>query len=107
MAEIDKGLIEKKYDMIGKEEVEGRVLEDDIEEEDEEDKRIREESEWQEVKSSMIDDFEKKDMDFGRSKATNWKGNKRIVLPGSTHLEAYLEIRRKAASKIWDQLCEG
>ena len=38
----------------------------------------------------------------------NWKGNKRIVLPksGSTHMEAYLEIRRQNASKIWDQCME-
>jgi hypothetical protein len=102
MAEIEKGLIKKKYDMIGKEMVEGKVVEDDLEEEDEEDRRIREEAEWQEVKSTMIYDFENREMDFGRSRATNWKGNKRIVLPksGSTHLEAYLEIRRKTASKI-------
>ena len=108
MAEVEKGLIKKKYDMIGKEEIEGKVVEDDLEEEDEEDRRIREEAEWQEVKSSMIYDFENKEMDFGRSRATNWKGNKRIVLPksGSTHLEAYLEIRRKTASKIWDQCME-
>ena len=51
--------------------------------EDEEDRRIREEAEWQKVKSSMIYYFESKDMDFGRSRATNWKGNKRIVLPKS------------------------
>ena len=54
-------------------------MEDDLEEEDEEDRRVREEAEWQEEKSSIIYDFENKD----RSRPTNWKGNKRIVLPKS------------------------
>ena len=55
-------------------------------------------------KSALIYDFESKTMDFGRSKATNWKRNKRIKLPkaGSSLLEASMEKRRQAASKIYD-----
>ena len=44
-------------------------------------KRINDKAEWFEVKSSMIYDFENKQLDFGKSKATNWKGNKRVKLP--------------------------
>ena len=45
-------------------------------------------------------------MDFGRVKATNMKGNKRITLPkaGSVMMEALLETRRKDAARIFD-LC--
>ena len=44
-------------------------------------------------------------MNFARSKPTEWTGNKRIHLPksGSSSLEAYLEVRRKSASRIYDQ----
>ena len=44
----------------------------------------------------------------GRSRATNWKGNKRIKLPkaGSTQLESYLDVRRRDAEKIYDECIE-
>ena len=44
-------------------------------------------------------------MNFGRCKATNMKGNKRVHLPkaGSPSLEAFLEIRRQEASRIFDE----
>ena len=53
----------------------------------------------------MIYDFESKQLDFGKSKATNWKGNKRIKLPKakSSLQEASLEMRRQAASKVYDE----
>ena len=43
-----------------------------------------------------------KSLDFGRSKATNWKGNKCVKLPKANYslLEASMEIIRQAASKI-------
>ena len=106
MAEFEKGLVKKKFGDIGKEEIDGKVIVETPE--DGEDKFVLEEAEWQEVKSTMIFDFEEKEMDFGRCKATNWKGNKRITLPkgGSTQMEAYLEVRRKEASKIFDECME-
>lgn len=53
---------------------------------DEEDKRIMKEAEWQGTKSEIIYDFEQKDVDFGRVKATKMKNNKRIRLPqASSH----------------------
>ena len=98
MAEIEKGLIKDKYGRIGKEEVDGKVVE---EEETEERKKS---SEWLERKTELIYDMEDNNIDFARSKPTQWKGNKRIYLPkaGSTSLEAYLEIRRQQASRTYD-----
>ena len=60
--------------------------------------------EWLEKKCELIYDMEKNNIDFARSKPTQWKGNKRIHLPkaGSTSLEAYFEIRRQQASQTYD-----
>ena len=54
---------------------------------------------------NTIYDFEDNSMNFGRFKATNMKGNKRVHLPkaGSPSLEAFLEIRRQEASRIFDE----
>ena len=67
-------------------------------------KKQRKSSEWLERKSEMIFDMVDNNIDFDRSKPTQWKGNKRIHLPkaGSTSLEAYLEIRRQQASQTYD-----
>ena len=100
MAEVEKGLAKKMYSDIGKD------VEDKEEEVDSaEAKRIDDLVAWIDEKSAMIYDFESKTMDFGRSKATNWKRNKRIKLPkaSSSLLEASMEIRRKAAGKIYEE----
>ena len=106
MREVEKGLVKKKIGDIGKEEVDGKVVEDEFE--NEEDKKVAEYSEWLEAKSTCIYDFENKNINFGRSRATNWKGNKRIKLPkaGSTQLESYLDVRRRDAEKIYDECME-
>jgi hypothetical protein len=103
MAEVEKGLVKKMYSDIGKD-VEAEVgTEDDTDKV--ESKRIDDMVAWIDEKSALIYDFESKTMDFGRSKATNWKRNKRIKLPkaSSSLLEASMEIRRQAASKIYDE----
>ena len=53
----------------------------------------------------MIYDYEEDTINFCLSKHTEWKGNKRIHLPksGSASLEAYCEVRRKLASKLYDE----
>ena len=104
MAEYEKGLCKKKYSDIGKEEKDGKTVEE--EPVDEDDKRIMKEAEWQEVKSELVYDFESKEINFGNQKATNMKNNKRITLPkcGSVQLESFLEVRRKGAAKLYD-LC--
>ena len=45
-------------------------------------------------------------MDFGRMRATEMKGNKRVVLPKASDIkvEAMMEVRRKRAAKLYD-LC--
>ena len=64
------------------------------------------EAEWQERKSELVYDFEVKNLDFGRQKATGMKHNKRVTLPkaSSTQVEALMEVRRKRASQLYD-LC--
>ena len=101
MAEVEKGLAKKMYADIGKTEEDPDATKEDMEEM----KRVNEMADWIAEKSSLIYDFESKSMDFGRSKATNWKGNKRVKLPKahSSLLEASLEIRRQSASKIYDE----
>ena len=103
MTEIEKGLIKEKYSRIGKVEEDGVIIEDTpvtIEE-----RKQQESTEWLEKKSSLIYDYEEDSVNFARSKPTEWTGNKRIHLPksGSSSLEAYLEVRRKSASRIYDQ----
>ena len=56
-------------------------------------------------------DFEDKNLDFGRTKATKMKGNKRIILPkaSSVEMEDTLETRRQEAGKkgkIYDEAME-
>ena len=101
MAEIEKGLINEKYDRIGKVEENGKVTKDVDETKVE--KEREKSSEWMERKGELIYDLEENTIDFARSKPTQWKGNKRIHLPkaGSTSLEAYFEIRRQQASEIY------
>jgi hypothetical protein len=90
--------VKKKIEPIGKEEMDGKVVEEEF---DNEDRKIEEHAEWPETKSTCIDDFEEKTINFGRSRATNWKGNKRIKLPkaGTTQLESFLDVRRRDAEK--------
>ena len=70
----------------------------------EEDTRIMKEAEWQGVKSELVYDFEKKNLDFGNQKATNMKRNKIISLPkaSSIQMESFLEVRRKGAAKLYN-----
>ena len=72
---------------------------------DEDDKRVANEAEWQETKSELPYDFETKNLDFGRQKATNMKNNKRLKLPkaASVETEALLEVRRRTAARIYDE----
>ena len=102
MVELEKGLCKKVYSDIGKEVVNGKTVEE--EPMDAEDKRVMDESEWQGRKSELVYDFEFRDLDFGRQKATNMKNNKRVTLPKSkdVQLEAYMEVRRKRAAKLYD-----
>ena len=87
MVEVEKGIVNEMYSDIGKEDDEKDTMEDGDKEEM---KRVDDIAEWIEVKSSLIYDFESKQLDFGKSKATNWKGNKRIKLP-----KAKDEMRRQ------------
>ena len=43
-------------------------------------------------------------VNFARSKPTDWNTNKRIHLPksGTASLEAYFEVRRQEASRLFD-----
>ena len=102
MVEFEKGMVKKLYSDIGKEVVDGvTVIETPI---DEEDKRVMKEAEWQERKSQLVYDFEHKEMDFGRMRATEMKGNKRVVLPKASNIqvEALMEVRRKRAAQLYD-----
>ena len=56
-------------------------------------------------KATIIYDYEEDTMNFTRSKPTEWNGNKRIYLPksGSSSLEAYFEVRRNDASRLYDE----
>ena len=73
---------------------------------DDEDKRVLEESEWQERKSELVYDFEEKNLNFAKQKATSMKYNKRVTLPKSSspEMEALIEVRRKRAMMLYD-LC--
>ena len=86
LAEFEKGLCKTKYSDIGKEIVNGNtVVEEPV---DDEDRRIEKEVAWQERRSELPYDFEAKDLDFGRQKATGMKLNKRVTPPnakGCTH----------------------
>ena len=102
MVEFEKGMVKKLYSDIGKEVVDGvTVIETPI---DEEDKRVMKEAEWQERKSQLVYDFEHKEMDFGKMRATEMKGNKRVVLPKASNIqvEALMEVRRKRAAQLYD-----
>ena len=104
LGEFEKGMCKKLYSDIGKEVVNGKTVEE--EPLDTEDKRIMKEAEWQERKSQLAYDFEEKNMDFGRMKATEMKHNKRVTLPkaSSIEVEALIEVRRKRAVQLYD-LC--
>ena len=99
MIEVEKGLVKEKISRIGKEEENGKVIEEKVE-----DQKSSNDTQWLEKKSTLIYDMEEEVIDFGNSRPTNWAGNKRIYLPkgGSTSLESYLEIRRAEASKMYD-----
>ena len=73
-------MCKKLYGDIGKEIVDGKTVE---EIHDAEDERIIKEAEWQQRKSELVYDFETKDLNFGRLKATEMKNNKRLILPNS------------------------
>ena len=105
MVEVEKGMCKKMYSDIGKEVVDGVTIEE--EPLDEDDQRIMKEAEWQERKSELVYDFEQKDLDFGRQKATGMKNNKRLTLPKASNiqLQAFIEVRRKRASQLYD-LCK-
>ena len=104
LAEFEKGMCKKLYSDIGKEVVEGVTVEE--EPIDEEDKRVMKEAEWQERKCQLVYDFDDKNLDFGRRKATEMKQNKRVTLPkaSSIQVEALIEVRRKRATQLYD-LC--
>ena len=102
MVEVEKGMCKKLYGDIGKEVIDGKTV--DEKPADAEEERVMKESEWQERKSQLVYDFELKDMDFGRMKATEMKNNKRVTLPkaSSIQMEALMEVRRKRASQLFD-----
>ena len=102
MVEFEKGICKKLYGDIGKEVSNGKTIEE--EPENDEDVRVLAAAEWQARKSELVYDFEQKDLDFARQKATNMKGNKRITLPKASdiQMEALIEVRRKRASKLYD-----
>ena len=104
MMEFEKGMIKKLYSDIGKEIVDGVTVEETPT--DKEDERVMKEAEWQERKSTLVYDFEIKEMDFGKMRATEMKGNKRVVLPKASDIkvEALMEVRRKRAAQLYD-LC--
>ena len=83
-------------------EVNGKVVPEEWDSQNDKDK-----SEWLGEKSSLIYDMEDQSLDFSRLRPTDWKTNKRITLPkgGSKSLEAFLEICRNEASRIFDK-CE-
>ena len=98
MNEVEKYLIKEKYGRIGKSEKNGircqrRMVQKPRKKSD------NKSMAWLGKKCSLIYDLEYDTMDFGRNKATNMKGNKRITLPksGTSNLEAYFEIRRQHA----------
>ena len=100
MVEVEKGLCKKQYADIGKEVVAGVTVEELAL--DKEDKGIMREAEWQGRKSEMPYDFEMKDLDLGRLKATGMKGNKRVTLPKTKDVqaEALREVRSKRAAEL-------
>ena len=102
LVEFEKSMIKEKFGRIGKDEVDGKVVIDL-----DDDKVTLEMAEWLEMKSRLVYDFEDNNMDLGRCKATDWKTNKRITLPksGSAKLEAYMEVRRAEANKLFGS-CE-
>ena len=102
MVEVEKGMCKKLFGDIGKEIVDGKTVVEVPS--DDEEKRVMKEAEWQDRKSQLVYDFEQKDLDFGRLKATEMKNNKRITLPkaSSIQVEALMEVRRKRASQLYD-----
>ena len=76
LIEFEKGMCKKLYGDIGKEVVNGKTVTEECI--DEEDRRIVKESEWQQSKSELLYDFEDKNLNFGRQKATSMKYNKRV-----------------------------
>ena len=68
------------------------------------DENTSESSKCLEKKTSLIYDLEDDKLSFSQSKPTEWKGNKRVHLPksGSGSLEAFFEVRRMEASKLFD-----
>ena len=85
MVEFEKGMVKKLYSDIGKEVVEGVTVEENPI--DPEDKRIMKEAEWQERKCQLAYDFEEKELDFGRLRATEMKNNKRVTLPKASSIQ--------------------
>ena len=71
MIEFEKGMCKKLYGDIGKHVVDGKTLVEECI--DEEEKRVMKESEWQERKSELVYDFEDKNLNFGKQKATSMK----------------------------------
>ena len=102
MVELEKGMCKKQYSDIGKEVVDGVTV--DEEPLDDEDQRVMEEAAWQERKSELVYDFEFKDLHFSRQKATGIKNDKRVTLPKANNiqLEAFMEVRRRRASQLYD-----
>jgi hypothetical protein len=100
LEEVEKTLVKEKYSRIGKVEKDGKVISEECE--SVEDKNN---SEWLDRKAELIYDMEEQTIDFGKSKPTNWKGNKRVNLPkgGSSTLEAFLEVRRREAMKTFEK----
>ena len=85
MVELEKGMCKKMYSDIGKEVVNGVTVEEKPL--DEEDERVMKEAEWQERKSELVYNFEDKNLDFGRQKATGMKNNKRVILPKTKNIQ--------------------
>ena len=103
MAEVEKGLVKESYSRIGKEEIKGVVVEETPT--NKEEKEAQNNAKWMERKTSLIYDYEEDSINFSRSKPTEWNDNKRIHLPksGSASLEAYCEVRRGEASRLYDE----
>ena len=66
IADVEKGLIKEKYGRIGKDEVNGKVVEMDEE--------TRTSSEWLDRKSELIHDYEDNNIDFAPQQTYPVKG---------------------------------
>ena len=62
MADIKKGRIKDHYGRIGKDEVDGKIVEEEMDEK------------WLEIKRVLIQNFEDNNIDFTRSKPNQGKG---------------------------------